>query len=97
MDGLVKVRRAGAVHGVLYLDGRAAVQLSRRFKIRAGRGAGLASAADEKAEAAEDASGRPWRAGRGAEEVLDDRHGEKHRDEDGRGHEPERHRAHAAV
>jgi hypothetical protein len=35
--------------------------------------------------------------GQGAEEVLEDGHGEEHGHEDGGGHEPERHRAHVAV
>jgi hypothetical protein len=35
--------------------------------------------------------------GQGAEEVLEDGHGEEHGHEDGGGHEPERHHAHVAV
>lgn len=76
-----------------------ALELPRRLEIRAGGGAALAAAAEEEAEAAEDPPGRrvPGRVGRGAEEVLQDGHGEEHGHEDGGGHEPERHRAHAAV
>jgi hypothetical protein len=39
----------------------------------------------------------PERVGRGTKEVLEDGHGEEHGHEDGGGHEPERHSAHAAV
>lgn len=82
-------RRAGAVP---YLDVRAAVELPRRLEIRAALGG--AAAAEE---ASEDAGGRPGPAGRRPEEVLEDGHREEHGDEDGGGHEPEGHRAHAAV
>lgn len=88
-----------------HLGGRAAVELAGRLEIRAGLAAG-AAAAEEEAQAEEDPSsgwrGRERRAHaagarRGAEEVLEDGHGEEHGDEDGRGHEPEGHRADAAV
>lgn len=76
------------------------MELPRRLEIRAGAGAALAAAAEEEAE---DPPGRrvpvpvPGRVCRGPEEVLEDGHGEEHGHEDGGGHEPERHRAHAAV
>lgn len=95
--------RAGTVRRSQYLEGRVALELPRRLEIRAGGGAALAAAAEEEAEATEDPPGRrvpvpgPGRVGRGAEEVLEDGHGEEHGHEDGGGHEPERHRAHAAV
>ena len=82
-------------NSVAYLEGRVAFELPRRLEIRAGGGAAPAAAAEE---AAEDPPGRRGgRVGRGPEEVLEDGHGEEHGDEDGGGHEPERHRAHAAV
>lgn len=79
-----------------------AIELPRRLKNRAGGGATLAAAAAEaEAEAAEEPLGwrvpGPGSVGRGAEKVLEDGHGEEHGDEDGGGHEPERHRAHAVV
>jgi hypothetical protein len=76
-----------------------ALELPRRLEIRAGGVATLTAAAEEEAESAADPPGRrvPERVGRGAKEVLEDGHGEEHGHEDGGGHEPERHRAHAAV
>lgn len=82
-----------------YLGGRASgVELPGGLEIRAGGSASAAAAAEEAEE--DPSSGRRGlrRAhGRGAEEVLEDGHGEEHGDEHGRGDEAEGDRADAAV